>query len=360
MRSLISVMTILVVMSLVQFDGVSYSPLGAQDRVAGIVSATRKALGGEDKVASLKGLTAEGPFRRAMGGRDMEGVLTVTIARPDKMRRVEEMQMGGMVGGPTIERTSVLAGATAWDDTQNRGGMGGGMQIMVRGPGDGPGPGGGAGPTPEQLNEIRVRRMRVQLQRFMAAVLADAGTPWVDAGIAESPDGKADILETKEETGRTLRLFIDQETHLPLMVQYQDPKPMIMINGGPGRGPGGPGGPGRGPGGPGGGGAVIDKSAGGGSGGGIDQKAAAMAGGQGAGAPQPMTPEEVQKRVAEMQRNPPQLGTFAMHLGDYKKVDGIMLPHKIETSLDGEPNEEWTVEKYKVNPTIKADTWEKK
>ena len=76
----------------------------------------------------------------------MEGTLTVTIARPDKMKRVEEMQMGGMVGGPTIERTSVLAGTTAWDDTQNRGGMGGGMQIVMRGPGDGPGPGGGAGP----------------------------------------------------------------------------------------------------------------------------------------------------------------------------------------------------------------------
>ena len=334
MKSVVSVTVILVVASVVQFDGLSYSPLGAQDRVAGIVSAARKALGGEDKVAGLKGLTAEGPFRRSMGGRDLEGTLTVTIARPDKMKRLEEMQMGNMVGGPTIERTSVLAGTTAWDDTQNRGGMGGGMQIMIRGPGDGPGPGGGAGPTPEQLNEIRVRRMRVQLQRLMAALVADAGTPWVDAGVAESPEGKADILETKEETGRTLRLFIDQETHLPLMVQYQDPKPMVMINGGPGRGPGGPGVRG-GPGGPGG-------------------------AGPGAGGPPPMPPDEVQKRVAEMQRNPPQLGTFAMHLDDYKKVDGIMLPHKIETSLDGEPNEEWTVEKYKVNPQIKADTWEKK
>ena len=142
----------------------------------------------------------------------------------------------------------------------------------------------------------------------------------MDAGIAESAEGKADILETKEETGRTLRLFIDQATHLPLMVQYQDPKPMVMINGGPGRGPGGPGGPG-GP---------------------------------------PPTPEQVQQRVAEMPRTPPPLGTFAMHLSDYRKVDGIMLPHKIETSLDGEPNEEWTIEKYKVNPQIKADVWEKK
>ena len=57
--------------------------------MAGIVSAARKALGGEDKVAGLKGLTAEGPFRRSMGGRDMEGTLTVTIARPDRMKRVE-------------------------------------------------------------------------------------------------------------------------------------------------------------------------------------------------------------------------------------------------------------------------------
>ena len=112
-----------------------------------------------------------------------------------------------------------------------------------------PAPAAAPAPTPEQLNEARVRRMRVQLQRYRRRLLADAGTPWVDAGIAESPDGKADILETKEETGRTLRLFIDQATHLPLMVQYQDPKPMVMINGGPGRGPGGPVVPG-GPGGP--------------------------------------------------------------------------------------------------------------
>ena len=322
MRRVISLAAILVVALFTQ-------DLGAQDRVAGIVSATRKALGGEDKIAGLKTLTAEGPFRRVMGGgRDMEGTVTVTLARPDKLKRVEEMQMGGMVGGPTIERTSVLAGTTAWDDTQNRGGMGGGMRIMIAGPGQGPG---GGGLTEAQMNEARVRRMRVSLQRLTAALLADAGTPWVDAGVAESPDGKADILETKEETGRTLRLFIDQQTHLPLMVQYQDPKPMVMING-----PGGPGGPGRGPGGPG----MPPPPPG--------------AGGQ------PPSPEEMQKRIAEMQSRPPQMGTFEMHLSDYKKVDGVMLPHKIDTSLDGEPNEEWTIEKFKVNPAVKPDTWEKK
>ncbi|MDO8679851.1 MAG: hypothetical protein Q7R30_15095 [Acidobacteriota bacterium] len=318
MRALLITAAAVMLASTVQVDRISMSPLQAQDRVAGVIAAARKALGGEEKVAALKGLTAEGPFRRSMGGRDMEGTSTLTIVRPDKMRRVEEMAMGGMVGGPMIERTSVLAGHTAWDDTANRGGMGGGMQIVMRGPGDAPPPGGGPGPTPEQLNEVRVRRMRVQLQRLMAALVVEGPQTWVDAGVAESPDGKADILEAKEDTGRTLRLFIDQATHLPVMVQYQDPKPMIMMQGGAVRGPGGPGGP------------------------------------------PPMTAEEREKRLEEMRRTPPQMGTYAMHLGDYKKVDGVMLPHKIDISLDGEPNEEWTVEKYKVNPTIKADTWEKK
>src|SRR5688500_5947683 len=245
MRRVTSIATAMLLASVIQFDGVSMTPL-AQDRVAGIISAARKALGGEDKIAGLKTLSAEGPFRRSMGGRDMEGTLIVTLGRPDKMHRLEELQMGGMVGGPVIERTMALDGATSWEDTQNRGGMGGGMRIMMAGPGQGPG---GGTLTPEQINEARTRRMRVQMYRLTAVLFADAGVQWVDAGIAESPDGKADILEAKEETGRTLRLFIDQGTNLPLMVQYQDPKPRVMMSGGPGgpgrgAGPGGPGGPG--------------------------------------------------------------------------------------------------------------------
>jgi hypothetical protein len=336
MRRVTSVAAAVLMASVIQFDGVSMSPLAAQDRVAGIISAARKALGGEEKLAGLKALTAEGPFRRSMGGRDMEGTLTVTLGRPDKMHRLEEMQMGGMVGGPVIERTMAVNGATSWEDSQNRGGMGGGMRIMMQ---TGGGPGGGQ-MTPEQLNEARTRRMRVQMNRLTAALLADAGTQWVDAGVAESPDGKADILETKEETGRTLRLFIDQNTKLPLMVQYQDPKPVIMM-GGP-RGPGGPGGPGGPP---------PPPPAPGGT---------FTPGGPPAPPPAPLSEEDMRKRMEEIRRNPPQLGTYALHLSDFKKVDGIMLPHKIETSLDGEPNEEWTIEKFKVNPSIKADFWDKK
>jgi hypothetical protein len=105
------------------------------------------------------------------------------------------------------------------------------------------------------------------------------------------------------------------------MVQYQEIRPRIMMAGGPG-GPGGRGG----------------------------------RGGSGGPPPQPPSEEEIKQRVEEMRKQgPPQPSAFAMHLSDYKKVDGVMLPHKVEISIEGEPNEEWTIEQFKVNPSIKGD-----
>ena len=267
--------------------------------------------------------------------------------------------MGGMVGGPTVERVSAFDGTTAWDDIQNRGGMGGGMQMVIRGPG---GPGGPGGPlTEEQINEQRTRRMKMELQRWTVALFADSSQPFTDGGVAESPDGKADVLETKDEAGRAVRLFIDQNTHLPLMVQYMEIRPRIMMTGG--RGPGGRrGGPSGGPGSPGTPGAPPPPGA---------EPGAAAAPGAGAGGRagggrptgpdgQPLTEEQINARIEEMRKQgPPQPSQFAMHLSDYQQVDGLMLPHKIDISIDGQPNEEWTIEKFKVNPSVKADEFTK-
>ena len=37
----------------------------------------------------------------------------------------------------------------------------------------------------------------------------------------------------------------------------------------------------------------------------------------------------------------------------------LTLPHKIDISIEGQPNEEWTIERYKLNPSIKADDFVK-
>jgi hypothetical protein len=157
--------------------------------------------------------------------------------------------------------------------------------------------------------------MKMELHRWTVALFAQSATPFTYAGVAESPDGKADVLEVKDEAGRPVRLFIDQATHLPLMVQYMEIRPRVMISGGPG--------------GPGGGGDRPSK-------------------------------EEMQRRVEEMRKQgPPQPSQFTMHLGDYKSVDGVMLPHKFDMAVEGQPTEEWTVERYRVNPSIKASDFEK-
>ena len=37
-----------------------------------------------------------------------------------------------------------------------------------------------------------------------------------------------------------------------------------------------------------------------------------------------------------------------------------LLPHRVTIAADGKPVEEWTIEKLKVNPSVKADLFDKK
>ena len=45
---------------------------------------------------------------------------------------------------------------------------------------------------------------------------------------------------------------------------------------------------------------------------------------------------------------------------DYKGVGGLNLPHRLTKIEAGTPNEEWEISKYKVNPKLAADRFEKK
>jgi hypothetical protein len=69
-------------------------------------------------------------------------------------------------------------------------------------------------------------------------------------------------------------------------------------------------------------------------------------------------PEEIRRRMESMP--PPQPSNVTLFLGDYKKVDGVMLPHRLTYAVDGKTVEEWTIEKIRVNPNIKADLFDKK
>ena len=286
------------------------TPLLAQDRVTTVIGQVRTALGGEQQLAGVKAISAEGSSRRAVGARSVESNVTLLLVRPDKMRRSEESSMFGA----TTEHISTFDGAQAWDETVSaaRVGGGGGGGDHDHGPGGFAGAfsgadhnhadgfqgrgstessGSGGVLTADQIDAARLRRMKMELQRWTIAFLADSNQPFADAGQAQSPDGPADVLETKDEAGRAVRYFIDPASHMPLMVQYQE----------------------------------------------VRAQALAARGSAGA----------------------PKISTVAMHLSGYKKVDGVMLPHRIDLSIDGKASEAWTIDAFKINPKVKANAFQK-
>jgi len=68
------------------------------------------------------------------------------------------------------------------------------------------------------------------------------------------------------------------------------------------------------------------------------------------------TPEEIEK----MRQEPPQMGTYEVHFSDYKKVNGVLLPHTITQGVNGNVTEEFTVDKYKLNAPLKPEMFQKK
>jgi hypothetical protein len=306
-----------------------YAAEQAVGEAAKVLAEMRAALGGA-KIEQVKTLSVEGPFRREMGPRQMEGTVVMVLQGPDKMHKSEDTEFPG---GASIERIVAVANGTSWEDTQNRGGMGGGMQIMMRGPG-------GAPMDEAQIEKMRTARLTAEMQRWMLALLAAPSGEVSYAGVAESPDGKADTLEMKDARGQALRLFVDQQTHLPLMLAYQEVRPRMMMRGGPGgRRGGGPDGGGPGVPAPGGTGAAPGPGAG------------------GAGGQRP-TEEEIRQRMASMP--PPAPSAIQMSFGEYTSVDGVKFPKQVSISVDGQPAEEWTLEKIKVNPSVKAGFFDKK
>jgi len=274
-----------------------------------VLNAARSALGGGDALAKVQSATVTGSTRRIMGERELSSDVTLDILLPDKFKRTEEMSFGQ--GGPSVTRVSAVNGSEVWDDGTNRGGG----AIFMRGP-NGPGagaagPGGPGGPGREPTEEERARfkqfqerRMKGERARYSLIWFLKTDAPVTYAGVAEAPDGKADVLEFKPEGASPMKLFIDQQSHQPLMLTYEGVLPR-MITRRQGERP---------------------------------------------------TPEEIEK----MRKEPPQQVTFEVHFSEYKKVDGVLLPHLISQSVNGNVSEEFTIEKYKLNSPLKAADFEKK
>jgi len=277
--------------------------VSAQDAAAKaqqLIAQARVAIGGE-KLKSLTGLSATGNLRRKLGQMETSGEIQIDLSLPDKMLRAETMTM---MGGIELTRLEAVNGGNVWSDQQTSGG-GGGM-VMIRRPG---------GDTPhgqaQQQNATRAEAARIMLG-WLATTMTSFPVEYSYAGEAESPDGKADVLDVKGANNFSVRLFLDQKTHKPLMLSYQSRKPRVIT-------------------------ATRMGDA-------------------------PRNEEEVKKQIAEAEAKAAAepMVEFQVSFGDYRDVSGISLPHRLTKSVENETNEEWEITKFKINPPLKPEKFEKK
>jgi hypothetical protein len=198
-------------------------------KAAEILAATRKAIG-DKKLDALKTFSMQSALQRNVQTMQMSSDVEIVLDLPDKYLR-SEVSSGGGGGGVVMIAGGGVTGFSGDRPLQkvNTGTMPGGMVIRMGGPS------GGEKPSAEQqaeMNKTTVRSSQAEASRLMLGWFAMAhpsiNAQYTYAGEAESPDGKAYVIDVKNADSFAARLFIDEQTHLPLMVTYKGPQPRMI------------------------------------------------------------------------------------------------------------------------------------
>lgn len=273
--------------------------ISGDSRTAELLAKARAALGGESRLAAVKSLSAHGTGSRAMGDMQVSGDLDLALQLPDKMLRSDSMSP---MGDATIVTETGINGDTLLRHTSI---IGGGPNMVIRTP---PPPAHGSEAETQGIRASRAELTRLALVFFLTSP-DSMPLEYSYGGEAESPDGKADVIDVTGPGSFVARLLLDQSTHRPLMLAYKGVAPRMMISTSHDGPP-----PDA---------ARADRDA------------------QGA------LPE-------------PSIVDINMYFDEYKAIDGVLLPHHVTRSIDGKTNEEWTFKTAKINAPFAPDTFKAK
>jgi hypothetical protein len=293
----ISVLT-LAVLTTGLFPGISaQSPA---DKAQQLIKQSVEALGGES-LRSLKSLSVTASCRRQIGENQLTGEVQLDLLQPDKIMRTETLSP---LPGAEITQIDAVDGDEVWSDQRSNGA--GGLMIVRRPVGDAPH--GQARPHQGVLADLT--RFTIGL---ILSTLPSFPVEYSYAGEAEAPDGKADALDVKGPQGFTARLFLDRQTHRPLMLAYQGKRPRVVTRTGPRQGP-------------------------------LPQ--------------QEELDKQLKEEMAAAAKRPDV--EFQIRFSDYRQVDGVFFPHHLSRAIEGEVHEELEITRIKVNPSFKADKFKKR
>lgn len=287
----------------------------AQVEAEAVLMRARTALGGDARIAAVRTLSVTGRTVRQRGDdTTTEHAFELAFEAPSRfMRRSVVMAMG-----PTsIYRHSGFDGDTVIDWIDSPPSLAGGGNVVIRINSQGP-DGDSTEATPEQMAARVARALEANRQDFarltlglFAAAPASYPLQFRHAGVAESSDGRADIIAATGPNGFALSLFVDATTHLPLMVSWQAPEPIEVVS------QNGPGGETR----------VVRR----------------LEGGPGAGAPMPNAAAGADRPLVE----------HRLVFADYKTFDGgVKLPTRLQRVIAGRTVEETSFERVRVNQRL--------
>lgn len=298
-----------------------------------ILSESRKAIGGEDKLAAIKTLEIKGIARRGATDVNLEGDLTISVERPDKYLRKEAI----ILGNAAIDIVEGLNGSQAWQEQKFSGNMNFGNDDGGGNRGGGNRGGGFPNQQQQQANaapadpaaqaaqeQAQLVARQTEVARVVLAILMTTDRPVRYIGQAASPQATAEVIEMDVPDGNPVRILIDTKTYMPLMLTWtgvaQDPIAQLA-------------------------GRIGFRGRGRGNRGGF------FGGNRG------NQPQQTAKVVSADELAKPT--TLRMYLSEYKVVNGIKLPHLITRGSGDQVTEEWEIKSYKINPNLKADTFKK-
>lgn len=285
---------------------------------ATVIADLRKALGGEERLAAVKTLTAQGKRQQAAGETSTVGDYTLMLEMPDKFltTQVSETPFG------TMDVTQGFNGAGLIQSADSPSMAGG--RLMVRPAGS------SLNASPEQKTADRARVVASQKSEFARMALGMFGTTgtampveFSHGGTAAGPDGVVDVIDVKGAGDFAGKLFVDQKSHLPLMFSWMAKEPLRVA-----------------------------------------PPTGSRAVGGTSFVPGNQSKEERDRMLAEMDEARKQAEAqrkvveYRVFYTDYKAVDGLRLPHHFVESLAGKAQVEVTIDKYKINPKIDAKKFE--
>jgi hypothetical protein len=153
------------------------------------------------------------------------------------------------------------------------------------------------------------------------------------AGAAEAPEGTADVIDVKGPANFSARLFINSQTHMPLMLSWTTPPNLVPVL--PGQPP--PANLAAG--------AVV-----------FELPGPAPAATAAADEKQKYQQDVMAARAKAMQQAKPTENRI--YYADYRDVDGLKLPFRIRRAVGATTTEETTFDRFRINAKIDPKKFE--